>query len=163
MTKYGIKNFEMFVLEFCDLNRTPEQEVYWIDFFKSTDRKLGYNLREDSDGGMITSEETSIKISNNLKTQWASGLRSDHSEKMKNSWEGNTFRKLQQSDLLRKIKTKYVYDITLPNGETEKDCRYSRVKDLNLVSILSAFYRQDKNTVTVKNHTITRRHQNAVV
>lgn len=163
MVKHGIEHFEMFPLEFCDIDIVEERELYWMEFFNSTDRRLGYNIRKDSDGGMIVSDETSVKISNNLKRQWASGVRSGHSEKMKEKWKDDDLRKMKQGDLLRKIKTKYLYDVIFPNGDIEKDCRYSRLKELRLSNVMSSFHRRCKDTLTFKNHIITRRFPNALV
>lgn len=164
MSKHGIKHFEMFPLEFCNVDTMEEREQHWMYFFDSTNHKLGYNIRTDSEGGMNVSLETSEKISRNLKRQWAAGIRSGHSEKMKKSWgENNSVRRMRQGDLFRKIKTKYVYTIIFPNGDIEKNCRYSRLKELGLLNAMSAFHRSGKNKVAVKGHIITRIHKNALV
>lgn len=50
--KYGIENFNKEILEVCesveDLN---EREKYWISFYNSTDRKIGYNIALGGNGG----------------------------------------------------------------------------------------------------------------
>ena len=44
LAKYGLSNFDIEILEKCD---NPEDldglEIYWIDYFNSTDRNKGYN------------------------------------------------------------------------------------------------------------------------
>ncbi len=50
--KYGIENFRKEILEKCksaeDLN---ERERYWIDYYSSTNRKIGYNIAFGGNGG----------------------------------------------------------------------------------------------------------------
>ena len=45
--KYGEESFEFNVLEYCDVELLNEREKYWINHFKSTDSKYGYNIRID--------------------------------------------------------------------------------------------------------------------
>lgn len=80
MLKYSIDNFSFEILEKCESN-LPERELFWILFKKSNDRNFGYNLRLDVDGVMLTSKETSIKISTRLKREWSEGLRNSHAKK----------------------------------------------------------------------------------
>ena len=77
----------------------------------SLDPDKGYNLRFDSQGKCFCSKETSDKISKRLKSEWKSGIRSEHSSKMKEYWKDNSNRKDQQSKLMSKNKTKYTYTI----------------------------------------------------
>ena len=74
--KYGENNFNVVLLESIDdVSFMDEREIYWIDYFKSTDPNIGYNL---SEGGRVNrtlkgtnspnygkkrSEETKLKIS----------------------------------------------------------------------------------------------------
>lgn len=44
--KYGKKNFNFEIIEFCDINQLNEREQYWIKYYNS--KCYGYN---DSDGG----------------------------------------------------------------------------------------------------------------
>ena len=155
IVKYGIEEFEMFPLEFCEPNMLSEREFYWIEKLESTNRIYGYNFRLDSESGMITSRETSNKISNNLKRQWAEGLRKQHSEKMIESWKDKQ-RLTNQSLLLSKILTKYDYVVVFPNGESEI-CSFKRLKELGLQTSISSFHRNKSNFCTCRNHQITRR------
>lgn len=45
--KYREESFEFNVLEYCDVELLNEREKYWINHFKSTDSKYGYNIRID--------------------------------------------------------------------------------------------------------------------
>jgi group I intron endonuclease len=53
--KYGIESFKKEILEECtskkDLN---DKEKYWINFFNSTNKKIGYNISEGGTGGKLT-------------------------------------------------------------------------------------------------------------
>ena len=100
--KYGNENFECYILEKIiesDINilerLLSERELYWMKELDSLNKDKGYNLRWDSQGKCFCSEETSEKISNRLKKEWETGIRSDHSNKMKNYWENNQNRKNQ--------------------------------------------------------------------
>lgn len=154
MIKYGIENFTFEVIENCSFEIQPERELYWILKLNTTNREIGYNLRLDVDGNMVTAPETSKKISDNLKTQWSSGVRSGHSQKLKESWKGRD--RLQQGELLSKILTKYVYVLYYQTDE-EIEVSYKELKALGLASVLSSFSRRGKDTATCKGVKIHRR------
>jgi len=50
--KYGKENFIKEIIEECvDENHMNEREVYWIIFYNSQDRKIGYNISEGGKEG----------------------------------------------------------------------------------------------------------------
>jgi group I intron endonuclease len=50
--KYGIGNFNKEILEECEsLEKLNVKEKYWISYYKSTDRKIGYNIALGGNGG----------------------------------------------------------------------------------------------------------------
>lgn len=62
--KHGKENFNIWVLEYCDsqeeLNKT---EAFYINYFKTLDKKLGYNIRPiDLNGKYGHSKESKEKI-----------------------------------------------------------------------------------------------------
>ena len=63
--KYGVQNFDFTILE-KDIENYNEQEKFWIKFYKTTDRKYGYNILEGGEEPPILKEEDSAfaKISN---------------------------------------------------------------------------------------------------
>lgn len=67
--KYGEDKFEYFVLEYLNLDEQllKERELFWIETYNSTNRKVGYNLRKDSSTNMICHEETKKLQSENTK------------------------------------------------------------------------------------------------
>jgi len=62
--KYGESNFVFTIIEECEL--LDEREIYWIKYFKSTDRFHGYNLLY---GG------TKFKMTQEIKERISSGLK----------------------------------------------------------------------------------------
>ena len=65
--KYGEYNFKFYVLETCDAGDLDVRETYYIDFYKSTNRENGYNLKTGGQFGAKLSEEACLKISTSLK------------------------------------------------------------------------------------------------
>lgn len=64
LIEFGESNFKVEVLEFCkDLIEMNSRETYWINFLKSSDPNIGYNVRPGG-GVRFQSEETRIKIGN---------------------------------------------------------------------------------------------------
>ena len=80
INKYGIKNFKCEIIQYCDTkNNLDEKEKYWINFFQSYKRKIGYNISSGGQGGNLLLNMTceqkrsrSIKISNSLKGHYVS-------------------------------------------------------------------------------------------
>lgn len=151
----GVENFEMFPVEFTTVHNSASRELWWMDHFGTLDKSKGYNLRYDSSSGMLVSDSTRNKISARLKGEWASGIRSQHSEKMKASWDGDLGRKERQSIIFSKTKTKYQYVITDPLGDVF-DCDYKGLVMLGLKSVFSNFHRTGENNVTIKGYSVQR-------
>jgi len=153
-TKHGFDNFEFSVVEFCGIDECSERELYWMEFFNCLDKNFGYNLRSDSSSGMVTHDDTRLLISNNIKQQWADGVRDGHSEKLKLSWENRD--RLAQSELLCKTLTKYIYIVSNNSESTISKMSYNELKLNNLQNVLSIFYKKKLNKVNYKNFTIER-------
>jgi hypothetical protein len=52
ISKYGIENFSKEVIDTAENNSDlSEKEKYWISFYNSTNRKIGYNISKGGDGG----------------------------------------------------------------------------------------------------------------
>lgn len=49
--KYGIKNFELEVIEECKKEELDEKEKYWIKYYNSNNPNYGYNMTEGGDKG----------------------------------------------------------------------------------------------------------------
>jgi hypothetical protein len=69
--KYGKENFTKDILDVSDdYNELSDKEKYWINFYKSTDRNIGYNISFGGDGGNTLTNHPNInqireKISKN--------------------------------------------------------------------------------------------------
>lgn len=49
---YGQENFSCEILEWCETKEELDtKEKYWINFYDSTDKKIGYNISEGGTGG----------------------------------------------------------------------------------------------------------------
>lgn len=59
--RYGLESFDFYIIEEIDSNDDKvfcDRELYWIDYYNTTDRNYGYNLRRDSSTKMFVHEET---------------------------------------------------------------------------------------------------------
>jgi group I intron endonuclease len=68
--KYGEENFQFSILEYvADNSIILQREQHWIDFYKSYDFKIGYNICPiaGSNLGRKNTEETKLKISKSIK------------------------------------------------------------------------------------------------
>ena len=58
--KYGEKNFLFFVVEKCNQDIINDREIFWISYYDSSNRNVGYNLSiggEYSSQGSVWSDE----------------------------------------------------------------------------------------------------------
>lgn len=155
--KHGFENFRFDVVEFCSVEDCSERELYWIVTENTIDNKFGYNLRLDSSTGMIVHELTSKKISERLKHEWESGIRSGHGEKLKKSW---CFRdRDKQSEFFTKVLTRYVYDLYYED-HCEIGLRYKDLRERNLKNVVGAFHKKQSDSVFFKGVNIVRRKLN---
>ena len=167
INKYGIENFDYYLIEKFDESDVEklekllsERELYWMKELDSLNREKGYNLRYDSEGKCYCSKETSQKITNRLKKEWESGIRDGHSDKLKEYWENcGEERKKQQSEIMSKNKTKYIYIIYDPNGKLiTENGNYNTLKELNLHNAApSMFSRKKCDEVICKKYKIIRK------
>ena len=65
--KYGEDSFEFNVLEPCEPSMLNSNEVWWIEYFDSTNREKGYNHTIGGDFCPTKCPEIAKKISNSLK------------------------------------------------------------------------------------------------
>lgn len=118
--KYGWENFEFEVIQYfselCDINYILNREMYWIKFYKSQDRNIGYNIKSggptncgenNSMWGKHHSDETKKKISEKAKI---------HSKGERNGMFGKkqtqeSIEKNRQSNILSSKNKKPVHQI----------------------------------------------------
>ena len=136
--KHGKDNFEYFILEIIDLNIDnfenimKEKELFWMNYYNTTDRSKGYNLRQDSSTNIIVLDETRIKCSKsqikrykNLKERIRTGIASSK------FWKENPKIKEQMSQKVSDIHTKYEIYQYSKDGKTLIK-KWNKVKDIIL-------------------------------
>ena len=63
--KYGKENFSKEILDICkNDNELNDKEIYWINYFKSTDLQIGYNISKGGNGGHNIYIKDSEKLEN---------------------------------------------------------------------------------------------------
>ena len=115
--KYKAENFECFVIEILEFNEEllKERELYWIQFYKATNRKFGYNLRMDSSTKMITHEETRKLLSIASKGK--------NNPNYGNKWSDEQKKKMSELQ-----KERYKKGLAKPNPEASRKGIESRNK-----------------------------------
>lgn len=97
LSKYGLSNFDISVLEVCE---NPEDlnglEIYWIDYYKSTNKDKGYNLT--SGGSNIVYNANNRHYTETEKT------RRKRSESAKKKWQDPEYRKRYKNSRKEYIK-----------------------------------------------------------
>lgn len=95
--KYGIKSFEIYILEECLIEELNEKEEYYIDFYKTTQRDFGYNILKGGEtppnfSGKNHSEETKRKMSEKAKgnKHWLGKHHSEETKKIKSELASST-------------------------------------------------------------------------
>lgn len=79
LRKYGIENFNFYILEFCDIDKLSELEMYYIQKYNAFEN--GYNLTKGGEGsrGVKLSDKHKNVISEKLsKETWAYNFRKDY-------------------------------------------------------------------------------------
>lgn len=90
-SSYNIhKNFEFEILEKCSKDDLEERETYWINFFNSSNKDFGYNMRivASSNKGYTHSQEAKDKISKSTKGVPKKPLSKEHKESIGNAFRG---------------------------------------------------------------------------
>jgi len=87
--KYGIENFSKEVLETCEsLHDLNIREIYWINFYDSTNREIGYNLAPGGEGN--SGKWNGDVLSDKHKSNISKGL--NESVKFKKLWADDNHR-----------------------------------------------------------------------
>lgn len=146
--KYGLENFEFLILEaikYKDESYLAELELFYMDFYNSTNSEFGYNLRRDSSTKMIVHDETRKLQSENFLGE-------------KNPNYGNRWTDEMKSKM-SKIKSDQhkngLYDenwkakIAIANSNIWKDekKKYSMARKVARSTSTLKFYQYDKKTL----------------
>ena len=145
---YGIDSFIVDIVEEYNNDITnielKNNETKYILQYNSIDSKIGYNLRLDLDGKYICNNSTRILKSEQLKEQWSNGIRNNHSNIMKNYWKNNHDRKIQQSKIMSKALTKYVYNVYLNDKLIKEHICFAELTKLGFRSAMKYFADEDR-------------------
>src|SRR3989304_5336374 len=150
--KYGIENFEFIIIEKVDNILLLNQiEQYWMDFYKSYDKKCGYNLSTNTsvNRGYKLSEETRLKFSERQKRLCQNPDYIENlSNKSKELWQNQEYRK-NMSEARKNSEEKRIATI---NNKKESDPNYQnnileKRKETGIKNGTTKIYSIDKDKV----------------
>jgi len=124
---YGEGSFIFYTLCNCKKEKLNKLEIYYIDYYNSSDRRYGYNILTGGGGtrGRIVSEETRKKISLTSKGRVFSKERNEKISKAKRGMPKNISKKWRNKITLantgKKIKTRPTTSKYLGVSYTKRD------------------------------------------
>lgn len=135
--KHGKQNFEYFILEIIDIktenfeNIIKEKELFWMNYYNTTNRSFGYNLRQDSSTNMIILDETRKKLSISRKERSLKfpSLDKENGIKTSNFWKNNPEIKEKMKQKVSDQHTKYQIYQYSKDGKTLIKI-WNKVKDI---------------------------------
>lgn len=95
--KYGEESFDFYVIEYCELDKLDEKEIYYINHFETINRDKGYNLKSGGQENCKLSKESKRKISESNKKYYSS-----HPEAIEKSRE-NALKQWANHEIKKKI------------------------------------------------------------
>lgn len=138
MRKYGVENFSFEIIEKCSKEELNDREVYWIEYFDSTNREKGYNY--GSGGNNFTASQYDYQA---IYQKWLEGYKCEQLEKIFNCSGSTITRVLKRFDVEpEKIKEQggnYSSYVAYVKEE------YPLKSFKNIQEILSFFHLTDKN------------------
>lgn len=69
--KYGEDCFDFYTLEYCNIDDLNEREKYYIDFYNTMNRDVGYNLKSGGQDTNYVCDEVKAKISEGNKRYYS--------------------------------------------------------------------------------------------
>lgn len=121
--KHGKENFKRKILEYCENEELlNEREQYWIKFYNSTNREIGYNITDGGEGtlGYKPSEKTLQLQSTIMKELWNTKERKEFCRQraLKQFSDPEQLRKATERAKGNSYRAK-IYIITFPDGHEE--------------------------------------------
>ena len=153
--KYGENNFRFSILECVEPTSLITREQYYMDLYKSYDRKLGYNIAPKAGNtlGVIPSEETREKIRKKLIGKKSTRVNYVVSDETKKNMSDSAKRKPPVSDETKK-------NLSVALTGNKNGCRIVTDKEREKMSkLLAGNNRGEKNgmSITGRNEIIAMR------
>lgn len=86
IAKYGSKNFTCELIDTANnLQELNQKEIYWIAYYNSTNKNIGYNLTPGGDGGntYLCKSEEEMKLIKNKISKANKGINNKQSKQIK--------------------------------------------------------------------------------
>ena len=132
MNKYGYDNFIPSLIEECDNSLLNEREIYWIHYYNTTDKTIGYNMTIGGDGGDTWTnnphkEITSKKISQHNKGKHS--MTPEYKEKLINAAKEVNTIKINKEDLEKDIKDFISIEVICKKYNMSRRTYYNKCKE----------------------------------
>lgn len=132
LRKYGVDNFNFYILEFCSIDKLSELEIYYIQKYNTF--KYGYNLTAGGEGGKrgvkLSKKQKSLISKYNSKDVWAYNFKFDYFLKAKSAEKlANKINKKRYN-----ISKQNIYDAVSDNSYS-KDFTFGHTKEDALAKI----------------------------
>jgi group I intron endonuclease len=103
--KYGIKNFEKFLIQYCNSKEDADKaEIFWIAEYRKRG-KAEYNIAKGGEGGCgLHSEKTRRKISEANKGKHGHTCSEEHKRKISEAQKGRTLSEETRRKLSKALK-----------------------------------------------------------
>lgn len=161
--KYGEESFEFLILEeVLDIHLLNERELYWMNFYKTTDQRYGYNellpgeipssIGEKNNRAILTEEEVlSIRTRIHIKKEDTLEVFQSYKEKI----SFDTFEKVFRGDTWTHIDTSMIENVKVDRkGKPKAKLNKKDVLDIrtrsNLGESVSDIYKDYDHIVTRK-------------
>lgn len=115
--QYGLEAFKYEILEECTLEQRNEREIYWIEYYKSTDPNYGYNLQSGGCQNQTISPETKEKIVHDLLNRGP--MSEETKRKISEANRGHIMSEEQRQQISERQKGKTPWNKGVPRSEEQ--------------------------------------------
>lgn len=148
--KYGINNFKKDIIEECDNHAIlSEREKYWIQYYKSNDLKIGYNISNGGDGGdTLTNNPNLESIKEKIRESMKQRIFTDsHRKKLSENHMSTRIKKGKTYDEIYSKEFAEEYRNKLKSARTKYKTEKERLGDKydKVIEILRNKFKGDNN------------------
>lgn len=149
---YGENSFVCDVLEYCDIDKLNEKELFWIEHYNSNDNKYGYNIRINpfDNRGLKWSDEQREKMFKHINSN--TSYYRNHKipqEIMEMAWEANRNKiwsyeeRQRHSKFLTGVKVTNVQNMKIAQtGESNNGAKLKQFEVEEIIYLLIMGYKQ---------------------